>query len=204
MNKLNESTDIEAQLEAWTKGDAGALSRLLPLVYGELRKVAHTYFEGERCSHTLQTTELVNEAYLKIRRWNQVSWQSKGQFYAFAGQVMRRILVDYARKRRSLKRGGRLEAVPLDEALGLGERSDLDLDTLLDLDEALEKLREVAPRQAEVVSLRFFGGLENSEIAELIGISRTSVKRDWSAARAWLATQIKGPVDEQAEGQPYG
>jgi RNA polymerase sigma-70 factor, ECF subfamily len=181
------SQDITRLLLAWGAGDQAALDELMPLVYAELRKLARGYMRNQPADHTLQTTALVNEAYLRLIDSSRVNWQNRTHFFAISAQLMRRILVDFARRRSSLKRGGEVHKVELDEALvrPLEQKTDL-----VALDEALKILAELAPRQSQVVELRYFGGLSEEEIAAHLEISVRTVRRDWSAARAWLFRKI--------------
>jgi RNA polymerase sigma factor (TIGR02999 family) len=173
---------------AWGAGDEAALDQLMPLVYAELRKLARNYMRHQPADHTLQTTALVNEAYLRLIDSSRVNWQNRTHFFAISAQLMRRILVDFARARNSQKRGGEAQKVELDEALVVASEQKTDL---VALDEALKKLAEMNPRQSEVVELRYFGGLSEEEIAEHLKISVRTVRRDWSIARAWLFRRLK-------------
>jgi RNA polymerase sigma factor (TIGR02999 family) len=182
----HEITDL---LVAWGEGDRAALERLVPLVHAELRRLARGYMRGERAGHTLQTTALVNEAYLKLVEQGRVRWQNRAHFLAIAARQMRHVLVDYARRRKYQKRGGGALQVTLGEAEGMAEARSPDL---VALDEALAALAEVDPRRARVVELKFFGGLTTEEAAEALGVSDTTVERDWTVARAWLHKTLKG------------
>lgn len=181
--------EVTQLLLAWSDGDRGALEKLAPLVYEELRRLARRYMAGERAGHTLQTTALVNEAYLRLIDGSQVRWQNRAHFFAVSAQSMRRILVDFARAKRNLKRGGGAEQVSLDEALVVSPERGADL---LALDEALERLAALNPRQGRVVELRYFGGLSEEEVAEVLRVSPRTVRSDWSLARAWLYREL-GP-----------
>ena len=183
------SGDITHLLNEWHAGDEGALDRLTPLVYEELRRQAACYLRRERPGHTLQTTALLHEAYLRIVEARGVRWQGRAHFFAIAANLMRRVLVAHARRRNADKRGGSDERVPLDEALAVAAAADLDL---LAIDVALEKLEAVSERQARVVELRFFTGLSVEETAEALGVSEKTVKRDWNVARAWLRRELGG------------
>ena len=163
--------DITQLLLAWGAGDAAALDELMPIVYAELRKLARSYMRNQRADHTLQTTALVNEAYLRLIDSSRVKWQNRTHFFAISAQLMRRVLVDFARQRGSQKRGGEVQKI--------------------ELDEALKVLAEMNPRQSQTVELRYFGGLSEEEIAEHLGVSVRTVRRDWSVARAWLFNQLK-------------
>jgi len=170
-----------------SRGDDRAMERLFPLVYEELRRVAHRALRRENPGHTLGTTGLVHEAYLRLVDQTRVAWQGRGHFYGIAAQAMRRILVDYARQHRRAKRGGGLLRVTLDEsALSLDERSD----NLIALDEALTRLAELNPRLSRVVECRFFAGLTEEEIAAATGVTVRTVKRDWAKARGWLYQEL--------------
>ncbi|HET9712952.1 MAG TPA: sigma-70 family RNA polymerase sigma factor [Pyrinomonadaceae bacterium] len=175
-------------LNDWGKGDQEAFKTLMPLVYDELHRLANRYLRHERPGHTLQTTALVHEAYLKLVDETNTSWQSRTQFFAAAAQVMRHILVDYARSRKALKRGGDHYRCSLDESVISTEEKDPDL---LTLNEALDSLAAIDPQQSRVVELRVFGGLTVEETAEALGISPRTVKREWSMAKAWLYNQMR-------------
>ena len=181
-------TDVTDLLVDLGRGDQDALNKLMPLVYDELRKLAGRHLRHERPGHTLQTTALVHEAYLKLVDQKNANWQSRVQFFAAAAQVMRHILVDYARSRRAFKRGGGYCRLSLDEAVLSSEEKDADL---LTLNEALDGLAAIDPQQSRVVELRVFGGLTVEETAEALGVSPRTVKRDWSMAKAWLHRQIR-------------
>jgi RNA polymerase sigma factor (TIGR02999 family) len=180
-----EVTDL---LNDWSNGDQEALNRLMPLVYAELRRLASRYLRHERPGHTLQTTALVHEAYLKLVDQKNASWENRVQFFAAAAKVMRHILVDYARSRRAFKRGGDYCRLSLDEAVISSKEKDPDL---LTLNEALNNLAAIDSQQSRVVELRVFGGLTVEETAEALGVSPRTVKREWSMAKAWLHKQIK-------------
>jgi RNA polymerase sigma factor (TIGR02999 family) len=179
--------DVTGLLRAWSQGDEAALERLVPLVDAELRRTARRYLEKESPDPTLQTTALVNEAYLCLIDRKRADWHDRTHFFAVCARIMRHILVDHARAHRSAKRGGGREAVPLEEALAgcLEPSSDL-----VAIDEALNTLSEVYPRQGQVVELRFFGGLNAEETAEVLGVSPKTVKRDWRFAKSWLMRQL--------------
>ena len=180
---------ITQLLVAWGDGDRDALEQLVPLVHAELRRLARGHLRGERRGHTLQTTALVNEAYLRLVEQKQVRWQNRAHFLAIAATQMRRILVDYARRRQYQKRGGGAQQVTLAEA---GALSDERAPDLVALDEALKSLAEVDPRRAQVVELKFFGGLNIEETAEVLKVSTTTVERDWTIAKAWLHKTLTG------------
>lgn len=176
--------EITELLRAWSDGDREGLDALAPIVYEELKRQARRYLRRERAGHTLQTTALVNEAYLRLIDQRNVRWQNRAHFFGIAAQMMRWILVDYAKNRKSQKRGGAAENLPLDEALAVAaEGQDVDL---LALDEALNRLAEIDRMQARIVELRYFSGLSIAETAEVVGLSTTTVKANWSMAKAWL------------------
>jgi RNA polymerase sigma factor (TIGR02999 family) len=175
-------------LLAWGQGERAALDELLPLVYKELRRLAHRYMAGERPDHTLQTTALVNEAYLRLIDVRQVRWENRAHFFAISAQLMRRILVEFARKRGSEKRGAGVKKVSLDEALIGPQEQGQDL---VALDDALKALTALDPRQSKVVELRFFGGLTVEETAEALHVSPQTVLRDWRLAKAWLRREMR-------------
>jgi len=170
-------------LSDWSKGDKCALDRLVPLVYDELRRIARHHLSREEPSHTLQSTALVHEAYLRLVDQNRVQWQNRAHFFAIAGQLIRRILVDHARRRHAGKRGGAAPSLVLDESLAAPSSNPVDL---VALDDALNDLSALDVQQARVVELRFFAGLTIAESAEALGISPTTVQREWTIARAWL------------------
>ncbi|MBX7170719.1 MAG: sigma-70 family RNA polymerase sigma factor [Pyrinomonadaceae bacterium] len=169
------------------KGDRDSLDAIFPLVYDELRRLAASYLRRERSDHTLQPTALVNEAYLKLIDQREVDWQNRAQFFGIAAQMMRRILLKHAEKHNADKRGGNLQKIELDEAVGFFEKQNLDI---LALDIALKNLAKLDERQANIVELRFFGGLKNEEVASVIGISLATVKREWTIAKAWLLREL--------------
>ena len=179
--------NITHLLNEWNEGDEQALDRLIPLVYDELRQQAARYLRRERNGHTLNTTALVNEAYLRLVQAKEVRWQGRAHFFAIAANLMRRILVDHARRRDAEKRGGSNIRLTLDETIALAKESDVDL---LAIDEALDKLATIDEMQARIVELRFFSGLSVEETAAALGVSPKTVKRDWSVARAWLRREI--------------
>ncbi len=180
-------------LFAWREGDEAALERLIPLVHAELRRIAHRFMRKERAGHSMQTSALVNEAYLRLIDANKVDWQNRAHFFAISASLMRRILVDAARERQARKRGGSAEHVLLDEALVAGKEMHTDL---VALDEALTALAKLDPRKARVVELRFFGGLNEAEMAEALQVSPETVRRDWRLAKAWLLRFLEGHADE--------
>jgi RNA polymerase sigma factor (TIGR02999 family) len=180
--------DLSVLLRAWSDGDQGALDRLTPIVYGELHRLAARYMNGERPGHSLQTTALVNEAYMRLVGYTRMRWQDRVHFFAVAAQVMRRILVEHAR-RHNLKRGGGVPHVALDEAALVTADNNVDLAAL---DDAMTALARLDPRKVQVVEMRFFGGLSVDETAHVLGVSPKTVKRDWRAARAWLYRELVG------------
>ena len=179
--------NITQLLLQWRSGDPSALDQLMPLVYEELRRLARQCMRGERTGHTLQTTALVNEAYLRLLNSSRVQWQDRAHFFAIASQLMRRVLVDEARRRRNLKRGGQYTRIEIDQIELKTPPRDFDL---LALDEALNKLAEFAPRKGKVVELRFFGGLSIEETALVLSISPDIVKREWRTAKLWLLQEL--------------
>lgn len=180
---LPASHDITGLLQAWSKGDRSALDELMPLVYGELHRLAHHYMSREEGHQLLQTTALVNEAYLRLIDASRVNWQSRAHFFAVSAQLMRRILVEHARSRRRHKRGSGVAPCSLEEALTVSREGDTDL---VALDEALDALAAISPRQSQMVELRFFGGLTVEETAEVLKVSPETVQRDWKLSKAWL------------------
>jgi RNA polymerase sigma factor (TIGR02999 family) len=181
--------EVTGLLLAWSEGNEDALQKLVPAVYQELRRLARYYLSRERAGHTLQATALVHEAYQKLIDTPKVHWRDRAHFFAICAQLMRRILVDHARSRGYLKRGGAVCLVPLEEAFAASSEPGKDV---LAIDEALSALAEVDPRKAQVVELRFFGGLTAEETAEVLKISPESVLRDWRLAKSWLLREIKG------------
>lgn len=181
--------NVTEMLKEWSDGKSEVLDDLMPLVYDELRRQASRFLRKERSNHTLQTTALINEAYLKLIDQRNVQWQNRAHFFAIASTAMRRILVDYARERHREKRGGAAENLPLDEALQIS--SDEKSVDLIALDEALTRLAEFDRRQAKTVELRYFSGLSIDETAEVLGVSNATVRLDWNLAKAWLYNQLK-------------
>jgi RNA polymerase sigma-70 factor (ECF subfamily) len=180
MRSPDHAPYVTGLLRKWREGDESALDQLLPLVHDALHRLAHQYVNRERRGHTLQTTALVNEAYMRLVEQHDVDWESRAHFFAVSAQVMRHILVDYARRRASGKRGGAYQRVTLD-----GEAE------IVALDDALQALEEVNPRGCKVVELRYFGGMNNREAAAVLRVSETTVERDWRLARAWLFRELK-------------
>lgn len=181
------SADVTTLLIDWSQGDRSALDRLMPLVYDELHHLASRYMSHEHPGHTLQSTALVHEAYLKLIDQQRVQWRNRAQFYGVAAQMIRRILVDHARTAKAQKRGGEARKLSLDETAGVPERRDLDL---IALDDAMGALARLDPQQSRVIELRFFGGLTVEETAEALDISPATVKRDWVTAKAWLFREL--------------
>jgi RNA polymerase sigma factor (TIGR02999 family) len=182
-----ESAEVTGLLKAWSNGDQTAMDRLAAVVYQELRRIARRYMKNERPGNTLQTTALVNEVYLRLVDVKNVDWQHRAQFFAISAQMMRRVLVDAARARGSRKRGGGAVKLNVDETALLSPEPDA---SIVALDEALEAFSQVAPRQAKVVELRYFGGLNEEEIAEVLKISSRTVRRDWDFAKSWLMREL--------------
>ena len=181
------SSQVTELLVRWRGGDRQALDSLLPLVYDELRRIARHYLQGERPGHTLQSTALVNEAYVRMVAQDFPQWQNRAHFFGVAAQLMRQILVDHARSHRASKRGGDVYKVSLDEAGDQPQATDIDI---VALDDALKNLAEMDPQQCKVVELKFFAGLSIEDTAEVLGISASTVKRDWITARAWLYREL--------------
>jgi len=179
--------DVTQLLMNWSQGDQGALEQLMPLVYGELRRLASSYLRRERSNHTLQSTALVHEAFMRLVNQQDVQWRNRAHFYAIAAQMIRRILVDYARSQHAEKRGAGAVKLELDEAMAVPQQSEIDL---LGLNDALDQLAELDARQSRVVELRFFAGLSIEETAEVMHLSPASIKREWNTARAWLFRQM--------------
>jgi RNA polymerase sigma-70 factor, ECF subfamily len=187
---LNEISQL---LRAWGEGQHGALAKLIPIVYAELRRLAHRYMRRERPGHGLQTTALVNEAYMRLVDYRRMRWQDRAHFFAVSAQLMRRILVEHAR-RQNLKRGGGVQHVSLDETaiVGGGRAADL-----VALDDAMNALARLDLRKAQVVEMRFFGGLSVDETAEVLGVSSATIRREWSSAKIWLYSMMTGGVGNE-------
>jgi RNA polymerase sigma factor (TIGR02999 family) len=179
--------EVTQLLIAWSNGDRGALEKLMPLVYDELRRLARRYMNREPAGHTLQTTALVNEAYLRLIEQKEVKWQNRAHFFAISAQLMRRILVSMARARQADKRGGEARPVSLDEALVISENRAAEL---VALDDAMNELAALDPRRSRVVELRYFGGLSVEETAEVLKVSPDTVMREWKRAKAWLYAEL--------------
>jgi RNA polymerase sigma-70 factor (ECF subfamily) len=182
------SPQITEMLTEWTNGDKHALEKLMPAVYGELRRQAMRHLRRERSGHTLQVSDLIHEAYLKLVDQKNVTWQNRAHFFALSATLMRRILVDYARRRGRIKRGGSGVDLALKEEIAANEATD---SNLVELHEALMRLAVIDPRQSQIVELRCFGGLTIDETAAVLGISPTTVKDDWNLAKAWLRREIR-------------
>jgi len=183
--------EITQLLAEWSEGNQAALDQLYPLVYNELRRLAHGYLRRERKGHTLQTTALINEAYLRLVDQKNVHWANRSHFFGISAKIMRRILIDHARRHDYAKRGGGAQRISLDEAAIVAKQLGR---ALLMLDEALTSLAKIDPRRSQVVELRYFGGLNNEEIAGVLKISENTVMRDWNMARAWLYQELSGSV----------
>jgi RNA polymerase sigma factor (TIGR02999 family) len=187
--------NVTELLRAWGDGEQHALDRLVPLVYAELHRLARRYMDRERRAHTLQPTALVHEAYERLIDLKHVNWHNRAQFFGVSAQLMRRILVDYARSRRYIKRGGECRQVPLNEAVAFFRDRQTDI---VALDDALQTLAGIDPRKSRVVELRFFGGLSIKEVAEVLSISAETVMRDWRLAKVWLLRELsQGTFDDE-------
>lgn len=180
--------EITQLLVAWGKGDETALDQLIPAVYGELRRIAGNFMRRQNAGHTLQASALVNEAFLRLVDSNKVNWQSRTHFFAVSAQLMRRVLVDAARRRNSQKRGGDRLRITLDDRVDIGSEDETDL---VALDEALTRLADLNPRHSRIVELRYFGGLTEEQVAEMLDVSARTIRRDWSVARAWLYRELQ-------------
>ena len=183
----SSSSNVTQMLRDWSNGDREVVDKLIPVVYEELRRQAARYLRRERPGHTLQTTALIHEAYIRLIDQKNVRWQNRAHFFAIAAQLMRRILVDHARSRQAAKRGGSDIKLPLEEAMIASEGREVDL---VALDEALERLAAIDPQQSRVVELKFFSGMTVEETAEVLDVSPRTVKRDWNVAKAWLRREI--------------
>ena len=180
---------------AWSEGDESAHEKLVPLVYEQLHRLAQRYMKRERPGQTLQPTALVHEAYMRLAGAENLSWQNRSHFFAVSARVMRRILIDIARAKRNQKHGGEVVQVTLDEALAVSAEPSVDL---LALDEALDRLTALHPRQAEIVEMRYFGGLKEDEIAEMLKVSLRTVQQDWRLARLWLYRELRNGQENDA------
>jgi len=187
------SRDVTGLLRAWGNGDRGALERLTPIVYEELRRLARRYLRGERAGHSLQATALVNEAYVRLVDYKRMQWQNRAHFFAVSAQLMRRILVDHAR-RHNLKRGGAVQHVSLEDAAEVGQGRPTDL---VALDDAMNALGRFDARKVQVVEMRFFGGLSVEETAEVLKVSPVTVMRDWNTAKAWLHRELSSRTTDE-------
>jgi RNA polymerase sigma-70 factor, ECF subfamily len=185
---MEENHRVTRLLEAWSRGDDGAIDELIPVVYSDLHRLAHRYLANERPGHTLQTTALVNEAYLRLVDRAHANLQNRAQFFAVCSRVMRQILVDWARARKALKRGGAIPALELQEELAAPEGPGADL---IAIDDALTALAAFDRRKGQVVEMRFFGGLKTKEIAAVLQVSEETVHRDWKLAKSWLRRQMR-------------
>ena len=185
--QLGPSEQVTSLLLRWRGGDKAALDALMPLVYDELRRLARHYLQRERADHTLQSTALVHEAYARLIGQNSPDWQNRAHFFGVAAQLMRQILVDYARSHRAAKRGGSVCKLPLDDADSHASKADIDV---IALDDALQSLAKLDPQQSRVVELRFFAGLSIEDTSEVLGLSPSTVKRDWNTARVWLYREL--------------
>ena len=186
---------VSQLLQRWSEGDRSALDQLMPLVYAELRQMARRYVRLERADHTLQTTALINEAYLKLLGQQEKEWKNRAHFFGVAAQAMRHILVDYARARKMGKRGGGAHQFSLDEAIALSPKRSADL---VALDDALTMLAKLDQRQSQIVELRFFGGLTEEEIGEILKVSPRTVRSDWRLARSWLLRELDRTKSDDA------
>jgi len=184
---MHQPEEVTVLLKAMSAGDENAPEKLLPIIYDDLRRLAGAYLQNERAEHTLQATALVHEAYIRLVDWQNVTWQNRAHFFAVAAQVMRRILVDHARRKRAEKRDGFGQKLSLDEAVSFAKEREVDL---VALDDALTVLEKTDARQARIVELRFFGGLTIEETAEALRISPATVKNEWAFAKAWLRVEL--------------
>jgi RNA polymerase sigma factor (TIGR02999 family) len=189
---MEKSDDITELLRLWNEGDSEAFDKLAPLVYRDLHRLAVRYMQNERPGHTLQATGLINEAYVRLIDWRNVRWQNRSHFFAITAQFMRRVLVDYARTRLCPKRGGDSSPVSLDESVAVSDNNTM---TLLEVDIALQRLAAIDPRRAQVVELRYFGGLSVEETAEAMNVSTITVIRSWNFAKAWLLRELSASKD---------
>jgi RNA polymerase sigma factor (TIGR02999 family) len=190
----DQRDDLTGLLLEWRHGDKAALETLTPLVYDELRRIAHRYVRREREGHTLQTTALVNEAFVRLAGADKIAWQNRTHFFAVTAQVMRHILIDHARRRHYTKHGGQVRQVALEDAAAMSRQRAAEL---VMLDEALDELAKLDPRKSRVVELRYFGGLSLEETAEVLEVSPMTVRRDWRAAKAWLYKAVNGEPEPE-------
>jgi RNA polymerase sigma-70 factor, ECF subfamily len=188
-----EAQDLTQLLRAWGQGDESALQKLVPLVYEQLHAAARRYMAGERVGHTLQTTALIHETYVRLVKVRQIDWQNRAHFFAICARLMRRILVDFARSRGYQKRGGGAQQVDFEHALLVASQPEADL---VALDDALRRLAEVDERKSRVVELRFFGGMDVKETAEVLKVSPDTVMRDWKLAKVWLLRELSGDTKD--------
>jgi RNA polymerase sigma-70 factor, ECF subfamily len=193
---VSSSNPVTELLLSWRHGDQAALEQIVPLVYQELRRLAHCYMNGQRPGHTLQATALINEAYVRLIDCQQVDWKSRAHFLAVSARMMRRVLVEFARSQRYQKRGGGAQEISFDEAFTVTPQRGHDLEAL---DDALQAFAATYPRQSQVVELRFFGGLSVEETAQVLQVSAVTVMRDWQLAKVWLARELK-KRDRHARG----
>ena len=192
MSNELDTKEISTLLRAWSNGDQGALKGLTAIVYAELRRLAHRYMARERTGHTLQTTALVNEAYMRLVDYKRMHWQNRAHFFAVSAQVMRRILVDHARSH-NVKRGAGVQHVSLDDVAVVGGDRTADL---VALDDAMNALARLDPRKVRIIEMRFFGGLSTEETAEVLKVSPATVRRDWSIAKLWLYRELGGETGD--------
>jgi RNA polymerase sigma-70 factor, ECF subfamily len=185
----SSTTDTTQLLRAWARGDSGALQKLTPLVYRELRRIAARLLQNERPGYSLQSTDLVHEVYLRLVNASELDWQHRAHFFAVAATLMRRVLLDQARRKTAAKRGGRGQPIDFDNTVDVAQ---LKARELVALDDALKALAQMDPRKSRIVELRFFGGLSVKETAEVVNVSSDTVMRDWKMARAWLLTELDG------------
>ena len=190
--QATDNAEVSGLLRAWSEGDRAALDRLTPIVYDELRRLASRYMRGERTGHSLQTTALVNEAYMRLVDYKSMQWQNRAHFFAVSAQLMRRILVEHAR-RHNLKRGGGVQHVSFEDTAEVSGDRAADLGAL---DDALDALARIDPRKVQVVEMRLFGGLSVEETAEVLKVSPVTVMRDWSTAKAWLYRELAGETND--------
>lgn len=184
---MSSAPNVTALLNKISEGDQNAPEKLLEVVYEELRKLAYSYFKNENPSHTLQPTALVHEAYIRLIDWKNVSWENRAQFFSVAAKVMRNILIDHARQKKTEKHGGNFEKIVLDETISFSNTREINL---LDLDEALQELEQLNERQARIIELKFFTGLTNEETAKTLQVSEMTIKRDWNFAKTWLYRRL--------------
>jgi RNA polymerase sigma factor (TIGR02999 family) len=192
MKKQDDLSDITTLLRAWSEGDPEALDLLVPQIYEQLSAIARNHLKGERQNHTLQTSALVNEVYLQLVNQKNLHFENRRQFFYYAGRIMRHILVGHARHRLAGKRGKGVSDVPLEEGIPLADGQNLSLEKLVILDATLERLEQFDFRQARIVELRFFAGFNNSEVADILKISLTTLKHEWKLAKLWLARELEG------------